>query len=43
MIIVFAIAQRLGPRLNQSLQKIAALLLAVFGFYQLYQGLMAIT
>jgi threonine/homoserine/homoserine lactone efflux protein len=43
MIIVFAIAQRLGPKLNQSLQKIAALLLAVFGFYQLYQGLMAIT
>jgi threonine/homoserine/homoserine lactone efflux protein len=42
MIIVFAVAQRLGPRLNQMLQRIAALLLAAFGLYQLYQGLVSI-
>jgi threonine/homoserine/homoserine lactone efflux protein len=42
MIIIFAVAKRFGPKLNQTLQKIAALLLAAFGLYQLYQGLVSI-
>lgn len=42
MIVVFAIATRFGPKLNQRLQKIAALGLALFGIYQLYQGVRVI-
>jgi threonine/homoserine/homoserine lactone efflux protein len=42
MIVVFATSSRFGPKLNQTLQKVAALLLAAFGLYQLYQGLVSI-
>ena len=42
MIFVFATSSRFGPRLNQSLQKIAAVALAAFGLYQLYQGVMSL-
>jgi threonine/homoserine/homoserine lactone efflux protein len=39
MIVVFAVSTRFGPRLNQTLQKVAAVALAGFGIYQLYQGI----
>ncbi len=42
MIIVFATSSRFGPKLNQTLQKIAAVALAGFGLYQLYQGLISL-
>jgi threonine/homoserine/homoserine lactone efflux protein len=39
LIIIFATATRFGPKVNQTLQKIAAIALAGFGLFQLWQGL----
>jgi threonine/homoserine/homoserine lactone efflux protein len=39
LVVIFAVAAHLGPKVNQTLQKIAALALAGFGIYQLVQGI----
>jgi threonine/homoserine/homoserine lactone efflux protein len=38
LVVIFATAAYLGPKVNQNLQKVAALALAGFGIYQLVQG-----
>jgi threonine/homoserine/homoserine lactone efflux protein len=40
LVVIFATAAYLGPKVNQTLQKVAALALAGFGIYQLIQGVM---
>jgi threonine/homoserine/homoserine lactone efflux protein len=42
LVVIFATAAYLGPKVNQALQKVAALALAGFGIYQLIQGVMDI-
>jgi hypothetical protein len=42
LVVIFATAAYLGPKVNQTLQKVAALALAGFGIYQLVQGFLAL-
>lgn len=42
LVVIFATAAYLGPKVNQTLQKVAALVLAGFGVYQLAQGVLAL-
>jgi hypothetical protein len=42
IIILFATARRLGPRVNRVLVGLSALALAAFGCYQLWAGLAAL-
>jgi threonine/homoserine/homoserine lactone efflux protein len=39
LVVIFAVAAHLGPKVNQTLQRIAALALAGFGIYQLAQAM----